>query len=295
MTQQRAKRRRLDEEVVHRGLLETRSRARAYIMPGDVLVNGAKVVRAGQPVAVSDDVRLVEARRFVSRGGEKLAGALDAFGVDPSGTVAADLGASTGGFTDCLLQRDAARVYAIDVGYGQLDDRVRRDARVVTMERTNARLLAGLPEPIDLVVIDVSFISLSLIFPVAARLLRARGTAIPLIKPQFEAGRQDVGKNGVVRDPEVHRRVLREAIEAARANGLSVLGLVASSLVGPAGNVEFLAHLVRRDPDPESDPTSDDLVKMAMSTRPKRTSAVEDEWQPDGQDAGTVSDVDDEA
>ncbi len=279
MTDRPARRRRLDEEVVARGLLDTRSRARAYIMAGDVLVNGQKVVRAGQLVAPADRVDLVQARRFVSRGGEKLDGALMTFAVDPSGLVAADLGASTGGFTDCLLQRGAAKVYAVDVGYGQLDERVRRDERVVVMERTNARLLPGLPEPIDLVVIDVSFISLSLIFPVAAKILRVGGGVIPLIKPQFEAGRKAVGKNGVVRDPDVHRRVLAEAIASARTNGLAVRGLVASSLVGPAGNVEFLAHLVRALPDPARDPEPQDLIDAAMLTLPVRPSdeIVDDE------------------
>ncbi len=272
MTAGPGKRRRLDEEVVARGLLETRSRARAFIMAGDVLVNGQKTIRAGQPVAATDRVDLVHARRFVSRGGEKLEGALATFGVDPAGLVAADLGASTGGFTDCLLQRSVARVYAVDVGYGQLDERVRRDERVVVMERTNARLLPGLPEPIDLVVIDVSFISLSLIFPIAAKVLHDGGTVIPLIKPQFEAGRKVVGKNGVVRDPEVHRRVLREAIASANANGLAVRDLVASSLVGPAGNVEFLAHLVRADPDPTLDPEPQALIDAAMLTLPVRPS-----------------------
>ena len=272
MTERPVRRRRLDEEVVARGLLETRSRARAYIMAGDVLVNGQKATRAGQLVAPADRVDLVQARRFVSRGGEKLDGALTTFDVDPSGLVAADLGASTGGFTDCLLQRGAAKVYAVDVGYGQLDERVRRDQRVVVMERTNARLLPGLPEPIDLVVIDVSFISLALIFPVAAKVLRDGGTVIPLIKPQFEAGRKAVGKNGVVRDPDVHRRVLAEAISSANANGLAVHGLVASSLVGPVGNVEFLAHLVYTDPDPAQDPPAQDLIDAAMLTLPVRPS-----------------------
>ncbi len=273
MTGRPTKRRRLDEEVVLRDLLETRSKARAWIMAGDVLVNGQKVVRAGQPVAVTDAIELVQARRFVSRGGEKLAGALDTFGVDPAGAVAADLGASTGGFTDCLLQRGAARVYAVDVGYGQLDERVRRDDRVIVMERTNARLLSTLPEPVDLVVIDVSFISLALIFPVVARLLRPGGLAIPLIKPQFEAGPKDVGKNGVVRDPTVHRRVLAETIDAARANGLQVRGLVASSLVGPAGNVEFLGHLVLSDDGAESIQDREELIAAAMLTLPVRSAA----------------------
>ncbi|HEV2527879.1 MAG TPA: TlyA family RNA methyltransferase [Thermomicrobiales bacterium] len=266
-------RRRLDEEVVARGLLETRSRARAYIMAGDVLLNGQKVTQAGKPVATTDRVELVEARRFVSRGGDKLAGALDRFGVDPTGSIAADLGASTGGFTDCLLQRGATKVYAVDVGYGQLDDRLRRDERVVVMERTNARLLEGLPEPVDIVVIDVSFISLALIFPVAARLLRIGGHLIPLIKPQFEAGPKDVGKNGVVRDPEVHRRVLREAIESATANGFHVEGLTASTLLGPAGNAEFLGHLVRVERPHGVD--IDVLVEAAMAAIPVKTGAVD--------------------
>ena len=259
-------RRRLDEEVVARGLLETRSRARAYIMAGDVLLNGQKVTRAGQPVATTDRIELAAARRFVSRGGDKLAGALDRFGIDPAGLVAADLGASTGGFTDCLLKRGAQRVYAVDVGYGQLDDRLRRDERVVVMERTNARLMDDLPEPVDLVVIDVSFISLALIFPVVARLLRLGGQVVPLIKPQFEAGPKDVGKNGVVRDPEVHRRVLREAIEAATANGLRIADLTASSLLGPAGNAEFLGHLFRVETRADTDVES--LIDGAMGTIP---------------------------
>ena len=290
MTASPGKRRRLDEEVVARGLLETRSRARAFIMAGDVLVNGQKVVRAGQPVGATDSVNLVQARRFVSRGGEKLEGALSTFGIDPAGLTAADLGASTGGFTDCLLQRGVGRVYAVDVGYGQLDERVRRDERVVVMERTNARLLAGLPEPIDLVVIDVSFISLALIFPVVAKLLRDGGTVIPLIKPQFEAGRGSVGKNGVVRDPDVHRRVLREAIESANASGLVVRDLVASSLVGPAGNVEFLAHLVRAEPDPMLDPEPWELIDAAMLSLPGRLS--DDGPDPDGLPVDNLSEPD---
>ncbi len=251
-------------------------------MAGDVLVNGQKVVRAGQPVAAGDEVKLVQARRFVSRGGDKLDGSLTAFGVDPNGLVAADFGASTGGFTDCLLQRGAVRVYAVDVGYGQLDERIRRDERVTVMERTNARLLAGLPEPIDLVVIDVSFISLSLIFPVAATVLREGGVAIPLIKPQFEAGRKAVGKNGVVRDPEVHRRVLAEAITSAQAYGFEVRGLIASSLVGPAGNVEFLAHLVRTDSDATRDLDAGELIEAAMQTLPVRTSLEVEAEETDG-------------
>jgi len=234
---------RLDQHLVDAGLADTRSRARALILAGDVLVNGPRETRAGHQVAAGDDVSLRQKPRFVSRGGEKLDYALAAFGIEVSGLVAADLGASTGGFTDCLLQRDAIRVYAVDVGHGQLDLRVRDDDRVVVLEKTNARYLESLPEPVDLVVIDVSFISLALIFPVAARLLKPGGICVPLVKPQFEAGRDEIGKGGVVREPRIHRLVLERTTTLAQQNGFGILGLVASPLQGPAGNIEFLAHL----------------------------------------------------
>ena len=229
--------------MVDRGLAETRSRARALILARDVLVNDTVVDRAGAAVNESDAVTLVEKARFVSRGGEKFDHALELFAIDVSGLVAADLGASTGGFTDCLLQRGAARVYAVDVGYGQLADKLRGDPRVAVLDRTNARHLESLPEPIDLAAIDVSFISLRLVLPAAAGLLRSGGRCVPLIKPQFEAGPHEVGKGGVVRNPETHRRVLGEAITAAEEAGFGCLGLTASPLKGPAGNIEFLAHL----------------------------------------------------
>ena len=238
------RRQRLDEAVVGRGLLESRSRAKAFILAGDVLLNGSPVRHASAPVDVSDQISLVVPPRFVSRGGTKLDAALDAFQVSCSGQVVADLGASTGGFTDVVLQRGARRVYAVDVGYGELHPSLRDDERVVVMDRTNARYLAGLPEEVDLVVIDVSFISLRLILPVAARLLRPGGTCVPLIKPQFEAGQRDVGKGGVVRDPAVHARVLTEVLTAASV-WFEPRDLIASPLTGPAGNREFLAHLVR--------------------------------------------------
>lgn len=236
---------RLDQRVAGDGLADTRSRARAMILAGDVLVNGQAETRAGHPVGELDAVSLRQKPRFVSRGGEKLDHALVAFGIDPEGIVAADLGASTGGFSDCLLQRGAARIYAVDVGHGQLDLKVRNDPRVVVMEKTNARYLESLPEPVDLVVIDVSFISLDLIFPVVARLLSDDGICVPLIKPQFEAGRDEIGKGGVVRDPAIHRRVLERTLESAIRNDLGPVGVVASPLQGPAGNIEFLAHLLR--------------------------------------------------
>ena len=235
---------RLDEALVAAGLAETRSKARALILAGEVRVNGARIDRAGAPVRSADTLELADKPRFASRGGEKLDAALATFGVDVQGMVVADFGASTGGFTDCLLQRGAAKVYAVDVGYGQLAERVRTDPRVVVLDRTNARHLESLPEPVDLVVIDVSFISLGLVLPAAARVLRPGGVCVPLVKPQFEAGRKDVGKGGVVRDAAVHARVLRQALEAARGSGFGALGLIASPLLGPAGNREFLGQLV---------------------------------------------------
>lgn len=234
---------RLDQHLVEIGLADTRSRAKALILAGDVLVNGQRETRAGHQVQLNDIVDLRQKPRFVSRGGEKLDHALEAFRIDVRGLVAADLGASTGGFSDCLLQRGAARIYAVDVGHGQLDLRVRDDERVIVMEKTNARYIESLPEPVDLVVIDVSFISLALMFPVVARILSPGGVCVPLIKPQFEAGRDEIGKGGVVREPRIHRTVLERMSELAEANGLGVLGLVASPLQGPAGNIEFLAHL----------------------------------------------------
>ena len=234
---------RLDLEMVQRGLAESRSRAQAIIMAGDVLVNGIPVVHASNAVRAADLIDLRAKPRFVSRGGEKLAEAIREFRIDPAGAVCVDLGASTGGFTDCLLQAGASKVYAVDVGHGQLDDRLRRDDRVVAMERLNARYLQDLPEPASIAVADVSFISLRLILPVAQRLLSERGVCIPLIKPQFEAGKGLVGKGGVVRDPAIHRSVLRDVLTFAAAREWTVRGLIASPILGPAGNREFLAYL----------------------------------------------------
>lgn len=254
---------RLDHAIVERGLADTRSRAKALIMAGDVLVNDQKETRAGRNIGDRDIIALKEKPRFVSRGGEKLDRALDAFGIDVTGFVAADLGSSTGGFTDCLLQRGAAKVYAVDVGYGILDERMRTDPRVVSMERTNARHLESLPEPVDIVVIDVSFISLSLMFPVVKRILKPGGRCVPLIKPQFEAGKDNVGKRGVVRDPEIHRIVLRNVIGFARSASMDVRQIVASPLRGPNGNIEFLAHIVNT---PESEAVNEPaLVEAVMA------------------------------
>ena len=243
------KRLRLDQLLVERGLAPTRSQAQAMVMSGQVGVGEGDAARhdlkAGDLVDRGAVVSVVQPRIWVSRGAHKLLAALDAFGVDPSGRVAIDVGASTGGFTDVLLARGASRVYAVDVGYGQLAERLRRDPRVVSMERVNARTLtaAMLPEPTDLAVIDVSFISLGLVLgPVRSTLRDGRGPILALVKPQFEAGRADA-RGGVVRDPDVHRRVLREV--AARAAGLGIVmrGVIASPIQGPEGNREFMAYL----------------------------------------------------
>lgn len=234
---------RLDVLLVERGLVESRERGKRLIMAGEVLVDGRVFDKPGMRVAGGADIRLSAKPPYVSRGGRKLEAALDSFDVRVAGAVAADVGASTGGFTDCLLQRGASKVYAIDVGYGQLAWRLRQHPRVVVMERTNARYLASLPEPIDLATVDVSFISLELVLPRVVNWLKPAGDIIALIKPQFEAGREEVGKGGVVKDPQVHRAVLDKILAWALDHGLAVRGLIASPLTGPAGNVEFLAHL----------------------------------------------------
>ncbi len=240
---------RLDQLLVERGLVQTRARAQALVLAGKVRVgagDGARLDRKAGDLVGRDVVLEVDGGRlWVSRGAHKLIGALDAFGIDPAGLSAVDVGASTGGFTDVLLARGATRVYAVDVGYGQLAEKLRQDPRVVPMERVNARLLTRetLPEPADLAVVDVAFISLGLVLgPVRSVLRDGRGPIVALVKPQFEAGRADA-KGGVVRDPEVHRRVLREVFAAARATGLGTRDVIASPIRGPEGNREFLAWI----------------------------------------------------
>lgn len=234
---------RLDLLLLERGLAPSREKAQALIMAGEVEVDGAIHDKPGTRVPTEAVVTLRARPRFVSRGGEKLDAALDAFGIAVSGTVCADVGASTGGFTDCLLQRGAARVYAIDVGYGQIALNLRQDPRVVVMERTNARYLEALPEPVHFVSIDASFISLTLLLPAVLRWAAPPFDIVPLVKPQFEAGRHDVGKGGVVRDARIHRRVLHEVGSFAGGLGLAIRGLIRSPLRGPAGNTEFLLWL----------------------------------------------------
>lgn len=234
---------RLDVLLVERGLVETRARARAYIMAGEVTVDGARVDKAGTQISRSAQIELIAPMPYASRGGYKLAGALEQFSLDVTDQIAADVGACTGGFTDVLLQRGAARVYAIDVGQGQLVWKLRQDERVVVMERTNARYLDALPEPVDLAVIDVSFISLKLILPAVRKWLAAAGQVIALIKPQFEAGPESVGKGGIVRDAAVHRAVLEDVLGWVCDQGWRVGGLIQSPIQGADGNVEFLVWL----------------------------------------------------
>jgi 23S rRNA (cytidine1920-2'-O)/16S rRNA (cytidine1409-2'-O)-methyltransferase len=258
----RVPKQRLDLLLVQRGLAESRARAQRLIMANEVSVDGEKVVKPGTRVRTDADIVVEQGLPYVSRGGLKLEAALEAFGLVIDGLVAADVGASTGGFTDCMLQRGAHRVYAIDVGYGQLAWKLRQDPRVVVMERTNARYLAALPEPVDFASIDASFISLKLILPRVRDWLKPDGTIVPLIKPQFEAGRRQVGKGGVVRDPVVHRQVLGELLGWAQANGLFAWGLTRSPLQGPAGNIEFLAWFKLVAPPAPLDP--DQAIASAL-------------------------------
>ncbi|TMK80517.1 MAG: TlyA family RNA methyltransferase [Actinobacteria bacterium] len=236
-------RKRLDVLLVERGLAESRAQAQALVMAG--LVRG--YAKAGEQVDESAELVVERLPRYVSRGGDKLAHALDLLGVEVAGRDCLDVGASTGGFTDVLLQRAAARVIALDVGRGQLHSRLRDDARVTVLERTNARELSALPFAPDLVTCDVSFISVRTALPPALALARPGWEALVLVKPQFEAGRADVGRGGVVRDRDVHRRVLREVAEAALAWPAATVGVVDSGLPGPKGNREFFLHLVHRE------------------------------------------------
>jgi 23S rRNA (cytidine1920-2'-O)/16S rRNA (cytidine1409-2'-O)-methyltransferase len=239
----RAKRERLDKLLVERELFATRSQARGFILAGEVFVDGERVDKPGTAVSTDASITVKEPLPYVGRGGYKLAGALDAFDLDVNGRVCADVGACTGGFTDVLLQRGAARVYAIDVGYGQLDWKLRQDERVVVMERTNARYLESLAEPVSFVAIDVSFISLKLILPAVNRWLAEEADIVALIKPQFEAGRAQVGKGGVVRDVAVRQEVLADLLAWVQTQQLVPYGLTRSSIEGSDGNVEYLVWL----------------------------------------------------
>lgn len=239
---------RLDILLVERGMAESRSQAQALVMAGQVRVGGQVELKSS--TAIPSDANLVvdSGPRYVSRGGKKLEAALEGFSIQVTGRVCADVGASTGGFTDCLLQHGAAKVYAIDVGKGILHWKLRNDRRVIVMEETNARYVEGIPEPISLVTIDASFISLKILLPVVKRWFSDRsisdGSVIALIKPQFEAGRKESAKHkGVIRDPEVHHAILIDILTFAQEEGFSVRGLIQSPVLGPKGNVEFLVWL----------------------------------------------------
>lgn len=246
--QEKRKTKRLDTIVYERGLAQSRSKARALIMAGKVLVHGAPVDKPGREIPEDVQICLSEEQPYVSRGGVKLEAALDAFRIDPAGLRVLDVGASTGGFTDCLLKRGAAKVIAVDVGFGQLDWYLRNDARVSVLERTNVRYLqpSRLPHPIDAAVVDVSFISLKLVLPVLHELLPVGAWLLPMVKPQFEVGRFEVGKGGVVRDPAKIRRALEEIKERAGELGFEFLGETESPIKGPKGNREVFLHLIKR-------------------------------------------------
>ena len=239
---------RLDMVLVERGLAETRTKARALIMAGGVYVDGVKTDKAGALVKEGSGVAVRDTSlKYVSRGGLKLEAALKEFGIDPTGETAVDIGASTGGFTDCLLRSGAAKVYAIDVGYGQLDWKLRQDPRVVVREKLNARYIKpeDTGEPADIVVIDVSFISLTMIIPPALTLLKPGGVLLALIKPQFEVGKGEVGKGGIVRDEAKHREVVDKITEFVKSLGIGVLGVIPSPIEGAEGNKEFLLAAVK--------------------------------------------------
>ena len=261
---------RLDVLLVEQMYAETRSKAQAIIMAGLVYVNGQKADKAG--MSFDADTAQIEVRGqacpYVSRGGLKLEKALRDFGVDPTGFVCSDSGCSTGGFTDCLLQQGASKVFAIDVGYGELNWKIRNDPRVVVMERTNIRYVTpeDIGEPLDLSVIDVSFISLRIVLPAIKNLLKeGKGQVLCLIKPQFEAGRENVGKNGVIREPAVHQEVLDNFVALAKELGFTILGLTFSPVKGPAGNIEFLGHLTLAEAE-GIEPDTAQVVAQAHKT-----------------------------
>jgi 23S rRNA (cytidine1920-2'-O)/16S rRNA (cytidine1409-2'-O)-methyltransferase len=239
----RAARDRIDTLLVERGLVESRQQARAILLAGDIRVDGQLVTKPGSLVPATAAIEVLQRPTYVSRGGDKLEHALAVFDIDPAGWTCVDVGASTGGFTDCLLQHGARRVYAVDVGYGVLDYRLRQDERVVVMERTNARDLSPLPEPCDLASFDVSFIGVDKVIPAVCRSLKPGAHLVVLVKPQFQGRREEVGKKGVVKDPLVHAAVIGRTVAWTAANGLRLAGLTTSPILGPAGNKEFFLHL----------------------------------------------------
>lgn len=260
---------RLDVALVERGLVESRSKAGALIMAGQVYVNDQKTIKAGTLIQPNDRIEVRgEKMPFVSRGGYKLDKAVKSFGFSLKDCICMDIGASTGGFTDCMLQNGAKKVFAVDVGYGQLAWKLRTDERVVNMERTNFRYLTpeDVGEELDFASVDVSFISLKIILPVLYTLLKDGGTAVCLIKPQFEAGRDKVGKKGVVREPEVHEEVVRTITDFAFQTGFSVLALDFSPIKGPEGNIEYLMYIKKETQNSQVETDIASLVRQSHNT-----------------------------
>lgn len=258
---------RLDAELVSRGIIQSRERAKAEIMAGKVYVNGQKADKAGELVTPADNIEFRgEQLKYVSRGGLKLEKAMELYGFRLDGKVCMDVGASTGGFTDCMLQSGASKVYSVDVGYGQLAWNLRQSEKVVNLERTNIRYITKeqVPDTVDFVSIDVSFISLGLVIPVLPPLLADDATMVCLVKPQFEAGREKVGKHGVVRDPATHIEVLERAVGFAKKSGFGIVGIEFSPIKGPQGNIEYLMVLSRSKP--ELDISGDDIRKLVESS-----------------------------
>ncbi|WP_293813420.1 TlyA family RNA methyltransferase [uncultured Phascolarctobacterium sp.] len=272
------KKERLDVLLVNRGMFESRAKAQAAVMAGQVLVNEQKIDKPGTPVAPEVTIRLLGNKLpYVSRGGLKLEKALQIFPISVEGKVVADIGASTGGFTDCALKNGAAKVYAIDVGYGQLAWKLRNDERVVNMERTNVRYLEAdsLPEQVDAATIDVAFISLDKILPAVHKILKPEGFVVALIKPQFEAGKENVGKKGVVRDAAVHEQVINNVISFAKSEGFGIAGLDFSPIKGPEGNIEYLLHLTLGDDDAVSSEQVAQLVGRSHGDLDKKAEKTE--------------------
>lgn len=261
---------RLDVALVEGGFCESREKAKALIMSGIVFVNNQKSDKAGTTVKADDVIEVRgETLKYVSRGGLKLEKAMKSFPISLEGFICADIGASTGGFTDCMLQNSAKKVYSIDVGYGQLAWKLRTDERVVNLERTNFRYVTAeqVPDPLDFASVDVSFISLSHILPVMQTLLKENGTAVCLIKPQFEAGKENVGKKGVVREKSVHIAVVEKIIDLCLTNKFSVLGLDFSPIKGPEGNIEYLCYIKKCDnPAVLTDITAEQVVELSYNT-----------------------------
>lgn len=258
---------RLDAELVSRGIIQSRERAKAEIMAGKVYVNGQKADKAGELVTSSDNIEFRgEQLKYVSRGGLKLEKAMELYGFCLDGKVCMDVGASTGGFTDCMLQSGASKVYSVDVGYGQLAWSLRQDERVVNLERTNIRYITKeqVPDTVDFVSIDVSFISLGLVIPVLPSFLADDAMMVCLVKPQFEAGREKVGKHGVVRDPATHIEVLERAVGFAKKSGFGIVGIEFSPIKGPQGNIEYLMVLTRKDPSLSV--SGDEIKKLVESS-----------------------------